>query len=205
MVVPVNPAAVIVPGQGGATGTLTPSQAGAMGGGLDSGAQPLSDGTPQIRKYKKRFSSDILCAALWGVNLLIGTEKVRTRSVKALLPPPSPHTASLLFVQGLELLDRSGYGKVYPLITRRRFQQMEVLEGQNILVTISGPKNRVRVYYLSWLKGKILKSDGVSCGRVRVGSYGADSPISASAFFRTIRRTDGSMWARICRALFISR
>ena len=42
---------------------------------------------------------------------------------------------------------------------RRRFQQMEVLEGQNILVTISGKKNRVRVYYLSWLKSKILRTD----------------------------------------------
>ncbi|KAK6644534.1 Serine/threonine-protein kinase mig-15 [Polyplax serrata] len=57
------------------------------------------------------------------------------------------------------LLDRSGQGKVYQLISRRRFQQMEVLEGQNILVTISGKKNRVRVYYLSWLKSKILRTD----------------------------------------------
>lgn len=73
-----------------------------------------------------------------GVNLLIGTEN------------------------GLMLLDRSGQGKVYQLISRRRFQQMEVLEGQNILVTISGKKNRVRVYYLSWLKSKILRTDGLS-------------------------------------------
>ncbi|GFT70830.1 hypothetical protein TNCV_4163201 [Trichonephila clavipes] len=58
------------------------------------------------------------------------------------------------------LLDRSGQGKVYQLISRRRFQQMEVLEGQNILVSISGKKSRVRVYYLSWLKSKILRSDG---------------------------------------------
>ena len=50
---------------------------------------------------------------------------------------------------------------VYQLISRRRFQQMEVLEGQNILVTISGKKNKIRVYYLSWLKSKILKTDGV--------------------------------------------
>ncbi|XP_075537112.1 serine/threonine-protein kinase mig-15-like isoform X10 [Dermacentor variabilis] len=94
--------------------------------------------TPEIRKYKKRFYSEILCAALWGVNLLIGTEN------------------------GLMLLDRSGQGKVYQLISRRRFQQMEVLEGQNILVTISGKKQRVRVYYLSWLKSKILRTDAVS-------------------------------------------
>ena len=39
-----------------------------------------------FRKYKKRFNSEILCAALWGVNLLIGTEN------------------------GLMLLDRSGQG-----------------------------------------------------------------------------------------------
>ena len=36
------------------------------------------------------------------------------------------------------LLDRSGQGKVYPLITRRRFQQLDVLEGLNLVVTISG-------------------------------------------------------------------
>ena len=39
---------------------------------------------------------------------------------------------------------------------------MEVLEGQNILVTISGKKNKIRIYYLSWLKTKILKTEGVS-------------------------------------------
>ena len=49
-----------------------------------------------------------------GVNLLVGTES------------------------GLMLLDRSGQGKVYPLINRRRIQQMDVLEGLNVLVTISG-------------------------------------------------------------------
>ncbi|XP_003374759.1 putative kinase domain protein [Trichinella spiralis] len=91
---------------------------------------------PEIRKYKKKFSSEVLCAALWGVNLLIGTDS------------------------GLVLLDRSGQGKVYHLINRRRFDQMTVLEGQNILVTISGKKRRIRVYYLSWLKQKILRSEG---------------------------------------------
>lgn len=54
------------------------------------------------------YSSEI------GVNLLVGTES------------------------GLMLLDRSGQGKVYPLINRRRFLQMDVLEGLNVLVTISG-------------------------------------------------------------------
>ncbi|XP_075873735.1 TRAF2 and NCK interacting kinase a isoform X2 [Nelusetta ayraudi] len=96
--------------------------------------RPHSD-TPEIRKYKKRFNSEILCAALWGVNLLVGTEN------------------------GLMLLDRSGQGKVYNLITRRRFLQMDVLEGLNVLVTISGKKNKLRVYYLSWLRNRILHND----------------------------------------------
>lgn len=51
-----------------------------------------------------------------GVNLLVGTEN------------------------GLMLLDRSGQGKVYGLIGRRRFQQMDVLEGLNLLITISGAR-----------------------------------------------------------------
>uniref|UniRef100_A0A7N9AT70 non-specific serine/threonine protein kinase n=1 Tax=Mastacembelus armatus TaxID=205130 RepID=A0A7N9AT70_9TELE len=96
--------------------------------------RPPND-TPEIRKYKKRFNSEILCAALWGVNLLVGTEN------------------------GLKLLDRSGQGKVYPLINSRRFQQMDVLEGLNLLITISGKKNKVRVYYLAWLRNKILHND----------------------------------------------
>lgn len=96
--------------------------------------RPQSD-SPEIRKYKKKFNSEILCSALWGVNLLVGTEN------------------------GLWLLDRSGQGRVYSLITRRRFQQMDVLEGLNVLITISGKKNKLRVYYLSWLRNKILRND----------------------------------------------
>ncbi|XP_061092477.1 mitogen-activated protein kinase kinase kinase kinase 4 isoform X5 [Conger conger] len=96
--------------------------------------RPQSD-TPEIRKYKKKFTAEILCAGLWGVNLLVGTEN------------------------GLWLLDRSGQGKVYSLISRRRFQQMDVLEGLNVLITISGKKNKLRLYYLSWLRNKILRND----------------------------------------------
>lgn len=201
--------------------------------------------TPEIRKYKKRFNSEILCAALWGkpargrkggpacpgapgrrgpgclssrarvagVNLLVGTEN------------------------GLMLLDRSGQGKVYGLIGRRRFQQMDVLEGLNLLITISGARggggawapggrlqpgrwgrdfsapgglggagegwqgplvrgvcvrpsgkrNKLRVYYLSWLRNKILHNDPEvekkqgwttvgdmeGCGHYRVGEEGS--------------------------------
>ncbi|XP_052705945.1 serine/threonine-protein kinase mig-15-like isoform X3 [Crassostrea angulata] len=128
-------------GFGASEGSTLTSQSSRRGSQINVNVAPsqpmleaLSD-TPEIRKYKKKFSSDILCAALWGVNLLIGTEN------------------------GLMLLDRSGQGKVYTLISRRRFQQMEVLEGQNILVTISGKKNKIRVYYLSWLNNKIFKKD----------------------------------------------
>ena len=38
---------------------------------------------------------------------------------------------------------------------------MDVLESINILVSISGKKNKIRVYYLSWLKNKIVKTDSV--------------------------------------------
>ena len=72
---------------------------------------------------------------LQGVNLLIGSEN------------------------GLMLLDRSGEGKVYSLIKGRRFEQLNVLESQNILLTISGKRNKIRLYYLSFLKNKIVKTD----------------------------------------------
>jgi serine/threonine protein kinase len=91
--------------------------------------------SPEIRKYKRKFNSEILCGALWGVNLLVGTDG------------------------GLLLLDRSGHGKVFQLINRRRFQQIEVLEGLNILVCISGRHHKMRVYFLSWLRNKILKGE----------------------------------------------
>jgi len=79
---------------------------------------------PEIRKYRHKFRSEILCGALWGVNLLVGTEN------------------------GLYLLDRSGNGRVFPLITRRRFKQIDVLETLNVLVTVSGKYDKLRIYYL---------------------------------------------------------
>lgn len=62
--------------------------------------------------------NDVCVIVSAGVNLLVGTEN------------------------GLKLLDRSGQGKVYPLINSRRFQQMDVLEGLNLLITISGGSRR---------------------------------------------------------------
>ena len=64
--------------------------------------ETLAQDTPEIRKYKKRFNSEILCAALWGVNLLIGTEN------------------------GLMLLDRSGQGKVYQVRTVQLINSYEL-------------------------------------------------------------------------------
>lgn len=122
------------------------------------GATSTDADAPEIRKYKKRFNGEILCAALWGVNLLIGTDT------------------------GLMLLDRSGQGKVYHLVTRRRFDQMTVLEGQNILVTISGKKRRIRVYYLSWLKQKILRTEGLQQSDKRNGWMNVGNLQGASHF-----------------------
>lgn len=105
--------------------------------------------TPEIRKYKKRFNSEILCAALWGKP---GLGRKRGICVPLcswsgeglalpLICPRAPIAGVNLLVgteNGLMLLDRSGQGKVYGLIGRRRFQQMDVLEGLNLLITISG-------------------------------------------------------------------
>jgi hypothetical protein len=48
---------------------------------------------------------------------------------------------------------------------------MDVLEGLNVLVTISGKHNKMRVYYLSWLRNKIIRGDEVKerRGYVTVG------------------------------------
>lgn len=52
-------------------------------------------------------------------------------------------------------------GLVFPLISRRKFYQIDVLEGLNVLIGINGRKNKLRIYYLTWLKQKILKGDEV--------------------------------------------
>ena len=86
------------------------------------------------------------------------------------------------------------FGKNYwNLETRRKSQKIkiskieilkfffQVLEGQNILVTISGKKNRVRVYYLSWLKSKILRTDNAierRAGWINVGDLQVCKDIS---------------------------
>jgi len=56
----------------GGTGTSTSSQGpGRRESHVNVNVTPtvhdLTSETPEIRKYKKRFNSEILCAALWGI------------------------------------------------------------------------------------------------------------------------------------------
>ncbi|XP_070461210.1 nik-related protein kinase isoform X2 [Equus przewalskii] len=90
---------------------------------------------PLIHMYEKEFTSEICCGSLWGVNLLLGTRS------------------------NLYLMDRSGKADVTKLIKRRPFRQIQVVEPLNLLITISGRKNRLRVYHLTWLRNKILNDD----------------------------------------------
>ena len=63
-------------GFGANRGNGGPPGSGGLGGGdparrgshINVNVAPpiMENDTPEIRKYKKRFSSDILCAALWG-------------------------------------------------------------------------------------------------------------------------------------------
>nr|KAF6294482.1 Nik related kinase [Pipistrellus kuhlii] len=90
---------------------------------------------PLIHMYEKEFTSEICCGSLWGVNLLLGTRS------------------------NLYLMDRSGKADITTLIKRRPFRQIQVVEPLNLLITISGHKNRLRVYHLTWLRNKILNDD----------------------------------------------
>ncbi|XP_016022251.2 nik-related protein kinase isoform X2 [Rousettus aegyptiacus] len=90
---------------------------------------------PLIHMYEKEFTSEICCGSLWGVNLLLGTRS------------------------NLYLMDRSGKGDITKLIKRRPFRQIQVVEPLNLLITISGRKNRLRMYHLTWLRNKILNDD----------------------------------------------
>ncbi|KAM6151568.1 nik-related protein kinase [Rhynchocyon petersi] len=90
---------------------------------------------PLIHMYEKEFTSEICCGSLWGVNLLLGTRS------------------------NLYLMDRSGNADITKLIKRRPFRQIQVVEPLNLLITISGRKNRLRVYHLTWLRNKILNND----------------------------------------------
>ncbi|XP_036031562.1 nik-related protein kinase [Onychomys torridus] len=98
-------------------------------------ASDTSYNKPLIHVYEKEFTSEICCGSLWGVNLLLGTRS------------------------NLYLMDRSGKADIIKLIKRRPFRQIQVVEPLNLLITISGRKNRLRVYHLTWLRNKILNND----------------------------------------------
>jgi hypothetical protein len=83
---------------------------------------------PEIRKFKRAFKSEILCASFWHQNLVVGTNS------------------------GLLLLDRSEEGKVHPLISRRRFKKIDVMPETGVVVTISGKKDKLRAYSLLWFR-----------------------------------------------------
>lgn len=57
-------------GAGGSTISSIASQQSRRGSQINVNVTPsqteTEGDTPEIRKYKKKFSSDILCAALWG-------------------------------------------------------------------------------------------------------------------------------------------
>lgn len=79
---------------------------------------------PEIRKFKSEFTSEITCASFWHTSLVVGTHK------------------------GLLLLDRTDETKVYPLVSRRPFSQIDVMEDIGVAVTISGKKDKLRAYSL---------------------------------------------------------
>jgi len=87
--------------------------------------------SPVIRKFKKHFTTEVLCGSFWGANLLVGS------------------------TGGLSLLDRSGDGKIYPLITKRKFKQLEVMESLGVVVAICGKKDKLRAYSLKFFKSQI--------------------------------------------------
>uniref|UniRef100_A0A8C3JTQ2 non-specific serine/threonine protein kinase n=1 Tax=Calidris pygmaea TaxID=425635 RepID=A0A8C3JTQ2_9CHAR len=96
--------------------------------------RPHSD-TPEIRKYKKRFNSEILCAALWGKPLIT----------------LCPGQSSPKFGAGDET--RMCHGRTEPLPLVVPFSVLERFP------LPTGKKNKLRVYYLSWLRNRILHND----------------------------------------------
>ena len=105
---------------------------------------------PEVRRFKQKFSSEVLTTAFWGANLLVGT------------------------TNGLFLLDRSGGGEIYTLVKGRKFRQLDLVESLGIVVCINGKKDKVRsqcahyplcshsvrsqlrMYNLEWLKSRVV-------------------------------------------------
>ena len=98
----------------------------------DPVSNEISFNMPEVRKFKKLFSSEVLCASFWGSNQLLGTKS------------------------GLVFMDRSGDGRAYKLIPQRVFHQIETVDSLGVLVAISGKKGKLRAYSLNFLKWLIL-------------------------------------------------
>jgi serine/threonine protein kinase len=77
---------------------------------------------PEVRKFRKVFASEVLASTPWGSNLLVGTKA------------------------GLLLLDRDEDGRVYPLISRRRFTQLATIDSLGVLIARSGKYDKVRFF-----------------------------------------------------------
>lgn len=121
---------------GAAMAGAAPPSMGDLGDSVVTTRSPAGvNAMPDIRKFKRAFNSEILCAAFWGVNLLVGTKS------------------------GLLLLDRSSdEGKVYPLVSRRRFTHIDVLDDLGIMVCVSGKRSELRVYSLLYFQNKVRKT-----------------------------------------------
>lgn len=104
------------------------------GGGKEhpGGRKQASITVPEIRRFRKSFATEILCASPWGANLLIGTRA------------------------GLVLLDRSGSGQFFSLINRRKFTQILVMESLGVMLAICGKHSGMRMYFLAYFKAQVL-------------------------------------------------
>ena len=81
---------------------------------------------PEIRRFKRSFNSEILCSTFWHSSLVVGTKN------------------------GLICLERNEDAKQRPLVSRRRFTRIDVLEDIQVMVSISGKKGALRAYSLHY-------------------------------------------------------
>ena len=81
---------------------------------------------PEIRRFKRSFNSEILCSTFWHSSLVVGTKN------------------------GLICLERNEDAKQRPLVSRRRFTSIDVLEDIQVMVSISGKKAQLRAYSLHY-------------------------------------------------------
>ena len=76
-------------------------------------------------------------------------------------------------------------GQAYSLIQNRKFQQIDVLENLNLVLSISGKKNKLRVYYLSWLKSKFLNERTAKLDEAQRNGYTSVGDLEGEIFIVT--------------------